>query len=56
MSKSTRAAGRSPLTPTALSRMQSATARQNGGVVSKGGHIGRMQRAVATAQAGKGNK
>lgn len=36
-----------PVTRTSVARVQSATARQSGGVVSKGSHVGRMQRAEA---------
>lgn len=42
-----RSSGKSPTTPTAVSRVQSAVARQNGGGVPKGSYVGRMQHAVA---------
>jgi hypothetical protein len=40
----TQAQPRNPLTPRDLERIQSATARKNGGQVLPGSHVGRMQR------------
>jgi len=40
---------KSTTTQTAVARVQSAVARQNGGGVPKGSHVGRMQKTVAKA-------
>ena len=56
MTKSSRQPACNLLTQAALSRMQGAEARQNGGGVPKGSHIGRMQRHIAQTSGGKGEK
>ena len=49
---------KTPMTPAAASRIQSATARQSGGHVSKSTFAARAQRTAARAQsaAGRGGK
>lgn len=39
---------KSPMTPEAAARIQSGTAKKNGGKVEKGSFVGRAQRAVET--------
>lgn len=40
---------KTPITPAAVKRTQSATAKKHEGMVPKGAYVGRMQRALATA-------
>ncbi len=44
-----RSSVKSPITPAAIARVQGAVARKNGGGVSKGSYVGRMQKAEAKA-------
>ncbi|MFG0674591.1 MAG: hypothetical protein ACN6OP_21440 [Pseudomonadales bacterium] len=41
---------KSPITQTAVSRIQSAVAIKSGGSVPKGSYVGRMQQAIAKKQ------
>jgi hypothetical protein len=44
---SPRASVKSPTTPPAVARVQSAVTRQNGGGTPKGSYVGRMQQTIA---------